>query len=153
MGVSFIFLEFVVWMLYGVYDYEGVIGDLRSLIPAAWNNEKNDISTCPKAHPVVERWVNKMKEDLDPDSALLDLIELIKKKVLVPLNERLGARATMGWSSTNMFAQQLRPLSTSWRTFGTSSKVKSGRHRKLANWSRKGSHLRRRARPTAVQNK
>lgn len=86
-------LEFVVWILYGVENYEKVRGELSNETPETW---KNNIRTSPKAHPVAEHWVDRMDKDLNPGSALLELTKLIKNKLLVPLYDQMEDQGSDG---------------------------------------------------------
>lgn len=86
-----VFLEFVIWLLYG---YGGPFG-LRALheelvkdasIDRFW---KNDPVTGLQVHPVVLDWIeNKLLKEIPAGCPLRDLVSYIGSKLLLQVNER-----------------------------------------------------------------
>lgn len=79
-----VFLEFTIWLLYGV---KGLDSFSRTLFQEhkADGFWKNDPSQQPQIHPDVKTWTDKiLTKDLKGHSALRDVVELIVEQLLVP---------------------------------------------------------------------
>ncbi|KAF4965292.1 hypothetical protein FSARC_6893 [Fusarium sarcochroum] len=90
-GLGCIFLEFVIWLVYG----QSLLGKFhKSLqdtdVTRFW---KKDSKENLQKHPAVQYWVHEMlKKDLGTRSALQDLVNLIDRKLLVvSVDERVYA--------------------------------------------------------------
>ncbi|KAF2787744.1 HET-domain-containing protein [Melanomma pulvis-pyrius CBS 109.77] len=90
-----IYLEFIIWLLYGPKGLDSFSGGLGS----SKRFYAFDSSKKPKLHNVVEVWVNHIKKDLrcPSDTALGSLLDLVIKGLL---NTDLGQISTIKRSAT-----------------------------------------------------
>ncbi|KAK1853545.1 tol-like protein [Colletotrichum chrysophilum] len=83
-----VFLEFIIWLLYGQARLESFYEELQALgMWRFWVRAGNS----HKIHGAVASWIGTIKDQLDERSALGRLITLIFEKLLVAENERATA--------------------------------------------------------------
>lgn len=84
-----IFLEFVIWLVYG----QGYLSKFHQLLKADPEVARfwSDAASGPKKHPAVQYWIHqKLEKDLKAHTALWDLVELIDERLLVTSSDERG---------------------------------------------------------------
>lgn len=86
-----VFLEFTIWLLYGRQGLRAFNQELAARKPSKfW--EQAGAEATPRRHTAVEKWIERIKNDLKESGALVSLIKIISEKLLVADTD--GQRAT-----------------------------------------------------------
>lgn len=92
-----VFLEFTIWLVFGQPGWRGFLQDITNQDQGCrfWENT----SGVSQPHKKIQKWVNKVKSVVDKESAVWRVVELISKRLLVPM-----------WSSTDDCSKKLKDI-------------------------------------------